>query len=184
MKGSEFVFDSVNLLYYHLQETSLKRTGASYIDSPKLLKSKTVTIYPKNNDNNCFQYAIIAALNHKQIKSHPERISNLKPFIDQYNWEGINVPPKQEKDQKDFESNNKSVALNILFALYSTEEIRREYISKHNHKCESQVILLIITDGKKWHYLAVKSLLALFRGITSNHNGDFYCLNCFHSYST
>ena len=42
----------------------------------------------------------------------------------------------------------------------------------------------MITDGKKWHYLAMKILSALFRGITSNHNGDFYCLNCFHSYST
>ena len=42
----------------------------------------------------------------------------------------------------------------------------------------------MITDDKKWHYLALKSLSALLRGITSNHNGDFYCLNCFHSYST
>ena len=41
----------------------------------------------------------------------------------------------------------------------------------------------MITDGKKWHYLAAKSLSALLRGKTSNHNGDFYCLNCFHSYS-
>ena len=49
---------------------------------------------------------------------------------------------------------------------------------------ENQVTLLIITDGKKLHYLAVKSLSALLRGITSNHNGDFYCLNCFCSYST
>ena len=40
------------------------------------------------------------------------------------------------------------------------------------------------TDGKKWHYIAVKCLSALLRGITSNHNGDFYCLNCFHLYST
>ena len=39
-------------------------------------------------------------------------------------------------------------------------------------------------DGKKWHNVAVKSLSALLRGITSNHNGDFYWLNCFHSYST
>ena len=98
MKGSQFIFDSVNLLYYHLQETSLERTGASYIDSPKWLKSKKVTINPKNNDDNCFQYAIISALNNKQIKTHQERISNLKPFIDQYNWKGINFPPKQEKD--------------------------------------------------------------------------------------
>ena len=42
----------------------------------------------------------------------------------------------------------------------------------------------MITGNKKWHYLAVKSLSGLLRGITSNHNGDFYCLNCFHSYKT
>ena len=42
----------------------------------------------------------------------------------------------------------------------------------------------MITNGKKWHYLAVKSLSALLRGITSNHKEDFYCLNCSHSYST
>ena len=42
----------------------------------------------------------------------------------------------------------------------------------------------MITDGKKWHYLAVKSLSALLRGTTSKHGGEFYCLNCFHSYST
>ena len=42
----------------------------------------------------------------------------------------------------------------------------------------------MITDGKKGHYLAGKSLSSLLRGVTSSHNGDFYCLNCFHSYST
>ena len=42
----------------------------------------------------------------------------------------------------------------------------------------------MITDdnNNRWYYLAVKSLLALFREITSTHYGDFYCLNCFHSY--
>ena len=42
----------------------------------------------------------------------------------------------------------------------------------------------MITDVKKWHCLAVKKLSALLRGITSNHKGDFYCLNYFHSYRT
>ena len=42
----------------------------------------------------------------------------------------------------------------------------------------------MITEGKKWHYLDVKSLSALFRGITSKHNKDFYCLNFFHSFRT
>ena len=42
----------------------------------------------------------------------------------------------------------------------------------------------MITDGEKWHYLAVKRLSGLLRGITSSHNGDFYCLNCFRVYTT
>ena len=42
----------------------------------------------------------------------------------------------------------------------------------------------MITDNKKWHYLAVKSISGLLRGITSSHHGDFYCLKCFHSYKT
>ena len=42
----------------------------------------------------------------------------------------------------------------------------------------------MITEGEKLHYLVVKSLSALFRGITSNHNGDFYCLSCFRAYYT
>ena len=42
----------------------------------------------------------------------------------------------------------------------------------------------MITDGKKWHYLAVKTLPALSRGITLKHKEDFYCLNCFHSFRT
>ena len=80
--------------------------------------------------------------------------------------------------------NNKTVALNILYASYNTEEIRHAYKSKYNWNHESQVILLIIIDGKKWHYLTVKKLSALFSKITSNHDGDFYCLNCFHSFRT
>ena len=43
----------------------------------------------------------------------------------------------------------------------------------------------MITDGtSNWHYLAIKNISGLLRGITSNHNGDFCCLNCLHSYKT
>ena len=68
LKGSEFIFDSVISLYYHLQKTSLKRTGSSYIDFPKWLENKKATTNPKNNDNNCFQYALTVALNYQNIK--------------------------------------------------------------------------------------------------------------------
>ena len=92
--------------------------------------------------------------------------------------------PSHSKDWKKFESNNKTVALNILYVRHNTEKIRHAYKSKYNLNRENQVILLMITDGKKWYYLAVKSLPALYRGITSKRVGDFYCLNCFCSYRT
>ena len=66
---------------------------------------------------------------------------------------------------------------------HNTEKIRHAYKSKYNLSRENQVILLMITDGE-WHYLAVKSLSPLFREITGNNHGDFYCLNCFQSYTT
>ena len=64
------------------------------------------------------------------------------------------------------------------------KKIQVAYKSKHNLAREKQVILLMITNGENWHYLVVKSLLGLLKGITSNHEEDFYCLNCFHSYRT
>ena len=85
---------------------------------------------------------------------------------------------------KKFESNNKSVALNVLYVPHNTEKIRHGYKSKYNLNRENQVIILMITDGEKWHYLAAKSLSALFRGIRGNNNGDFYSLNCSQSYTT
>ena len=75
--------------------------------------------------------------------------------------------------------------LNILYVPYSTKQIKQAYTSNYNNELDNQVNLLMITDGTaNWHYLAVKSISGLLRGITSNHNGDFVCLNCFHSYTT
>ena len=161
-------------MYYNFNKVSLSR-GGSYIDFPKWLKNKRATVNPKNNGDKCFQYALTVALNYEQIKDHPERISKNKPFIDKYNWKEIDFS-SHGKDWKKFESNNKSVALNILYVPHNTEKIRHAYKSKYNLIRENQVVLLIITDGEKWHYLAVKSLSALFRGITGkvSENHD-YC---------
>ena len=43
---------------------------------------------------------------------------------------------------------------------------------------------MINDETTNWHYLAVKRISGLLRGITSRHNRDLYCLNCFHSYTT
>ena len=72
-------------------------------------------------------------------------------------------------------------------------KITHAYKSKYNHTRKNQLVFLMITDGEKWHYTALKkeptedgfnqptkSLCRLFRRITSNHYGDFYCLKCLH----
>ena len=180
MRGSDFEFDGINFFYYNFNKTTIYR-GGSYIDSPKWLKDKS-TINPKNNELKCFQYAATLALNFDNINNHPEKISKIRPFIDQYNWKDIDFP-LANKDWKKFELNNK-VVLNILYIPHNTKKIQLAYRSKYNLTYNKQIILLMITDGEKWHYLEVNNLSGLLRGITSNHCGDFYCLNCFHFYKT
>ena len=116
------------------------------------------------NDDRCFQYAVTVALNYQTIKNHPERIKNIKLFIDQYDWSDINFP-SDKTDWSIFERNNESVALNSLHVPHNTKQIRHVYKSKYNLKRKNQVILLMISDGNKWHYLAVKTLSGLLREI-------------------
>ena len=119
IRGSEFIYDSVDALYYNLNKLSLSR-GGSYVDSPIWLKNKKARIDPQNKkDDRCFQHAVTVALNYQKIEKNSERISKVKPFIDQYNWKGIDFP-SHRKDWKKFESNNKSIALNILYVLHNT----------------------------------------------------------------
>ena len=154
--GSNFVFESVDLLSYHIHKTNLKR-GKSYIKSPEWILNKRATINPKNKDNKCFQYSITVALNHQNIENHPERISNIMPFIYQYNWEGIEFPAGI-KDWKRFERNNKTIALNFLFVPHNEKTINLAYKSKYNRKRKNHIVLLMITNGEEWYYLALKSV--------------------------
>ena len=152
----------------------------SELNSLEWLRWKKETIISGNND---FRSALNDALNYQNIETHPERISKLKPYINKYNWEGIEFPAGPKEWGK-FERNNKTIALNVLYIPHNTKTISVAYRSEYNNKRKKQVILLMITDGKKWHYLAVTNLSALLAKKSSNHDGDFYCLNCFNSYTT
>ena len=72
----------------------------------------------------------------------------------------------------------------ILYVHFNTKKNEIAYKSKYNLVRDNQIILLMISNGENWHYLAVKRLSRLLRGITSNHDGDYYCFNCFYSYRT
>ena len=120
-------------------------------------------------------------MNREEIGGHPERVSNIVPFINKYNWEGIKYPWGKDEWGK-FQENNSNLALNML---YEKEiEICPTYISKYNSTGKEQVTLLQISNKEGWVFPAGTKLHALIKGITSKSNGDFYCLNCCHSFST
>ena len=115
IKGSEFVFNYIHLLYYKCHKINLNR-GESYIDSLDWIKNKKGTINLTNKkDKKCFQYAITVALNHEEIAKHSQRISKIKPFINKYNWKEKNFPSEKD-DWKKIEKNNVTFALNVLYA--------------------------------------------------------------------
>ena len=95
MKGSKFVFDYVQLLYYKCHRIN-PSCGGSYIDSPGWIKNKKATINPINKkDNKCFQYTVTVVLNYEKIKKDNQRIIKIKPFTNRYIWGGINFPSEK-----------------------------------------------------------------------------------------
>ena len=153
----------------------------SELNSPGWLIGKKETIIKGAND---FEDALDDALDYQTIaKKTPERISKLKHYINKYNWKGIDFPAGP-KDWVKFEKNNKTIALKVFYILRNTKTISVAYRSEYNNKRKKQVILLMISNGKKQHYLAVTNLSALLQRISSNHKEDFYCLNCFNSYTS
>ena len=69
-----------------------------------------------------------------------------------------------------------------MFCRLNKNKIYSAYFLKLNSNRKKQVILLMIPNGEGRHYLAVKKLSALLRRITSKHQDNFYCLNCFYSF--
>ena len=180
--GSNFVYDSVDLSLVKFYKIKTKR-GGSYISTPKWVSDQKATVNPKNTkDDCCFAYSIISALHDDELDHHPRRITKLAPYIKNYNLNDIGFPTEQ-KDWKIFESNGPNVALNILSAHSTKKKLNIIRRSDYNHTRKHQVILLMISNNKNnHHYITGKCLSRLSRGITSNNNGDDYCLNCLHAY--
>ena len=76
------------------------------------------------------------------MKKNPQRISKLKPYINKYNWEGIDFPAGPKEWIK-FEKNNETIALNVLYTPHNTKTISVAYRSEYNNKRKKQVTLLM-----------------------------------------
>ena len=177
-KGSEFIFEIVELLDYKLHKTSLKRSRW-YIKSPEWLLHKGATINPKNkNDDECLRWSTISALNYNEIMK--KEFENIFKKIKHEDKDFSS----HQGDWENFEQNNESIALNVLFSSQDSEEITLVYKSEHNLERENNALLLMINNDandKKYYYFAVKSKLELYSSEwlrskkESTTNGD----NCF-----
>ena len=138
------------LLYYQFQRIDIRR-GESYLVSPDWIASKKATINPKNEkDNECFKWSIIAGLNYNKIKE-----KELKKLL-KFRRVDTDVSSSQ-RDWEEFEQENTSISLNILFVSHNSEEINLAYESSYN-KGKNQVTLLMINDeANNCYYFAVKN---------------------------
>ncbi|XP_057296218.1 uncharacterized protein LOC130625168 [Hydractinia symbiolongicarpus] len=155
--------------------------GSSYIKAPKWILTKKAIINPMNEDEECFKWSIMSALHHEEIGTNPQRISKLEPYMEQYSWQAIEFPTSI-KDISKFEKNNPDIAVNVLYLTGKTFNILRQ--STHNGR-EKQVNLLLLTDDKKSHYIAIKNPSRLLGSETSkNHAKMHFCMNCLQAFPT
>ena len=133
---SGFSLDNIMHLYMNFHRLALTR-GSSYTELPVWIKSKKAVINPQNKDEECFKWAVIEALHHEDIKHHPERISLLRSYENQYNWKGLEFPVSIKKIDK-FEKDNPGIAVSVLFSNKKSpkKNIYTVRKSEHNVKCK------------------------------------------------
>ena len=178
---SGFTLDHIMHLDIDFHQLELTR-GASHIELPKWIAEKKAVINPKNEDEECFKWAVVASLHHEAIEKDPQRVSKLRPFAEQYDWEGLEFPMALNKISK-FEKRNPEIAVNVLFVSKKNIFIARR--SEFNGKRGKQANLLMIVDGENRHYTAVKSLSRLLKSLNAKHHGAYhFCVNCLNGFRT
>ena len=178
-EGSGWVFQKVLKLVLHTTKWDPINAG-SYIDLPPFLKNKKAIINMKNQDNECFKWTVLRALNPKG--NHPERIDkDLKSKEDTLNMKGIRYPVSF-RDIDRFETLNPEISISVL-GYNKDERVYPLKVSKYTG-CKHDIVLLLIKDGEKSHYCLVKDMSALLASQINNHKGTRHiCLNCFNGFN-
>ena len=179
-EGSGWIFVEVENLTLHVSKWDPVNAG-SYIDLPPYLKNKKAIINMKNEDNECFKWCVLRALNPKDSK--PERIDkDLKSKQDTLNMKGMRYPV-DFRDVDRFESQNPDISISLL-GYNENDRVYPLKISKYT-KRKNNIVLLLIKDGENSHYCLVKNLSALMTSQINTHKSSRnFCLNCFNCFNT
>ena len=180
-EGSGWVFVEVeNLTLHTVKWDPLK--ASSYIKLPKELKNKKAIINMENEDNKCFMWCVLRALNPSKDK-HPSRIDkNLKSKEHTLNMDGITYPVDFRGIDR-FEKQNPEISISIL-GYNEEEKVYPLKLSKYTGS-KHDIILLLIKDGDNSHYCLVKNISALLYSQINKHKEKrYFCLNCFNGFNT
>ena len=172
--NSRFVFDEFLYLDINFHQLNLTR-GSSYLPLPDWLASKKAIVNPHNDDEECFKWSVIAAENTGM--KDPQRVSNLRKFMDNYDWSGLEFPVSI-KDIGKFETRN-NISVNVLAV-----EGRDIYIHRKGQRMGREINLLMVSEDGIRHYTAIKSLSRLLS--SKNYNTkrkQHFCMNCLQGFT-
>ena len=145
---------------------------------PDWLAKKKAILNPKNLDEKCFRWAVIAGLKWDEIDCHPERVNKLRQYENEFNWSGITYPVSTKNIGK-FERMNE-IGVNLLAV-----DGRTIYICRKGSNYQQKVNLMILEEEQKKHYVAIKSLERLLSMSNSKHKErEYFCDNCLNGFST
>ena len=179
VEGSGWRFHSIIRLELHVVDYNPLR-GETWIALPKELANKNAITNPKNEDNKCFLWCVLRALNPREKNS--ERIDKkLKEKENTLNMEGIEYPVSL-KDIDKFERQNPSISITVLG--YEGKSVC-SYRNSNNMNREHDVILILIEEEGVNHYCLVKNLSRLLSSQVSKHDGKkYFCKRCLNPFNT
>ena len=177
--GSGWRLHSIIKLELHTASYNPLR-GETWISLPKELANKKAIINPKNEDNKCFLWCVLRALN--PCEKNPQRIDKkLKEKENTLNMDGIEYPVSL-KDIDKFENQNPTVSITVfgykekgVYPLKNSDNINREH----------DIVLTLIEKDGVLHYCLVKNVSRLLSSQVSNHKEKHhFCLRCLNSFLT
>ena len=178
-RGSNWRFERVLSLDVHFTDFQPLR-GSTFLPLPSKISTKKAVINMKNNDDQCFKWSVVRALN--PVAKNSERITKeLKDQSERLVWSGLKFPVKLDQIVV-FEQLNPQISINVFgfeSVVYPLRLSKRKSEQRERSENEQTINLLLISDEAKQHYCLIKSLSRLLSSQVSGHQeSNVFCLNC------
>jgi len=182
-KGSGWRVKAFNKTYLNMTHHTPK-AGRKYFEMPEFKKRRSLFV-PENDDDYCAWYCCVYALESKNIKSHPKRITTLKKFKNKYPINQKLFPlevsitsNRHEELEKLFQSR---IHIHVS-TIQTPTKVECHLCSKSNYENEIDLLLIQDLNTDQRHFALVKDIGVLTK--RTNGHKTFFCRNCEYSFST